>query len=125
MRSRVAGRRRNFSPVYLSMTCCTCGADGAPRHGGVFAVNVAVFGPHLQRHPHHTERIRVKSNQAKAAGEGVSDGIVEEADLSRFFPSFVWVLRDFALMLHDEVRICLCPSSRGSSFSATAVVRLC
>ena len=72
-----------------------------------------------------TERIRVKSNQAKAAGEGVSDGIVEEADLSRFFPSFVWVLRDFALMLHDEVRICLCPSSRGSSFSATAVVRLC
>lgn len=43
-----------------------------------------------------TKHIRVRSNQGS---ESKAEDTID--DFNRFFPSFVWVLRDFSLMLHD------------------------
>lgn len=47
-----------------------------------------------------THHIRVRSTHAGSAAGGASEDTVE--DFNRFFPSFLWVLRDFGLALVDD-----------------------
>jgi hypothetical protein len=77
-----------------------------------------------------TEHIKIKSNAAAAAagaGAGTGGGALaapttESMDeLNRYFPNFVWVVRDFTLQLHDEV----CVSGRPSPSCGSSGACLC
>jgi hypothetical protein len=49
-------------------------------------------------------RITTRIKTTSAAGAGAGAGSTDSARLHEFFPSFVWVLRDFSLLLRNEVR---------------------
>ena len=49
-----------------------------------------------------TQHIRIGSNTQEPGASSTSASADSTSDLERFFPSFLWVLRDFALRLEDE-----------------------
>ena len=46
--------------------------------------------------------IQIKSGTANIAGDAVDEDNIDPDEVAKFFPTFMWVVRDFALRLLDD-----------------------